>query len=81
MSNRLDQDREARLQPVRMDSCQKKLEDLGYTVARVDDTRLDFKFNGNTIQFYPYSGWFTGKGVGSGRGFNYLLRKLNDESI
>lgn len=76
MSNRLNQEREAELQPKRMESCKAKLVELGYNVKIVDHTQLQFTAKGNRIDFWPYSGWFSGKGVGSGRGFAKLLNKL-----
>lgn len=77
MSGRLNQEREAELQPKRLASTKEKLEQLGYTVEVVDHTQIRFKHNGNRIDFWPYSGWFSGKGVGSGRGFGRLLRALD----
>ena len=40
MSNRLDQEREAKLQPIRMKSCQETLEKLGYEVEVANHTLL-----------------------------------------
>ena len=76
MSNRLDQEREAEFQPKRMESCKKKLEELGFLVNEVNNTELQFVFKNNTIKFWPYSGWYSGKFVKSGRGFVNLLKKL-----
>lgn len=75
MSKRLDQDREAKLQPARIESCRKELEALGYEVED-HGTMLVFEFQGNKIKLYPYSGWFTGKGINDGRGFGKLLRQI-----
>lgn len=77
MSNRLDQEREQLLQPQRMASCSEKLQSLGYDVWSNGTDMLEFTFKGNIIKFYPYSGWFTGKGVGSDRGFSNLLKRLD----
>ena len=76
MSNRLNKEREAKLQPKRHKSCKKKLEQLGYEVEGVGETTLMFVHNGNVITLFPYSGWFTGKGIKDGRGFNKLLKQL-----
>jgi hypothetical protein len=78
MSNRLDQERKARLEPARIKSCSEKLESLGYQVTQ-NHVALEFIFKGNKITFYPYSGWYSGKGIGSDRGFNKLLKKLEDK--
>lgn len=77
MSNRLDQEREKQLQPQRIKSCKIKLEELGFIVSEVGETELRFLFNGNIIKFWPYSGWYTGKNIKDGRGFNNLLKQLN----
>lgn len=79
MSRRLDQEREERLQPLRMKNCQEKLEELGFKVEAIGGYRLEFEYKGNTIKFWPYSGWHTGKGIKDGRGFGELLRKLGIE--
>lgn len=73
---RLNKEREQLLQPKRMDSCEAKLKELGFDVERHGETMLQFKHNNNTITLYPYSGWFTGKGITDGRGFKKLLRQL-----
>lgn len=76
---RLNQEREEKLQPVRMKGCKEKLEDLGFEVTVVDHTLLTFIFEGSKIMFYPYSGWHSGKTVKDGRGFKNLLRQLTDK--
>lgn len=76
MSARLDQEREAELQPYRMESCQKRLEELGFTVRSNGSDLLSFEFEGSKIQFWPYSGWHSGRTIVDGRGFNKLLRQL-----
>ena len=80
MSNRLNQGREAKLQSARMDSCQEKLESLGYIVRRDEPNHsLAFTHKVSNITLYPYSGWWSGRGIGSGRGFGKLLKKLGGE--
>lgn len=82
MSGRLDQEREERLQPQRMESCKTTLEEMGYEVKSFGGDRLEFQYKGNTIKFWPYSGWHSGRGIKDGRGFNHLIRQLevDDES-
>lgn len=79
MSNRLDQEREARLQPVRMESCKQKLESLGFEVEVRGSNQLEFVYNGNVIRFWPYSGWHTGRGIQDGRGFKRLLKQIEED--
>lgn len=76
MSNRLDQEREALLQPKRMKECKAKLEEMGFVVSQFGETELRFMFKGSEVKFWPYSGWHTGKTIKDGRGFTNLLRQL-----
>ena len=76
MSNRLDQEREARLQPRRMQYAQESLRSHGYAVTKVSKTELQITYNGEIIRLFPYSGWFTGKTVEDGRGIENLLKQL-----
>ena len=75
MSNRLDQERQARLEPSRLKSCKEKLESLGFVVTKIGP-RLDFEYRGSTVRLFPYSGWHTGKTIDDGRGFEKLLEQL-----
>lgn len=76
MSNRLDKQRESKLQPVRYEIAVDKLTALGYEVYKVSTTYLTFWHKGHPITFYPYSGWFTGKLITDGRGLENLLKQL-----
>ena len=76
MSNRLDQEKEAKLQPQRVMHGFRKIESLGLEIIFKDDTTIRFKYKGNNIVFYPYSGWHQGKGIKAGRGLNNLLKQL-----
>lgn len=76
MSNRLDQEREARLQPKRVQTAMLEIAQKGYVVTQNDPTCLHFYKDGNLIRFFPYSGWHTGKGIKDGRGLENLLRQI-----
>lgn len=76
MSNRLNQDREKELQPKRIEYAVKRLNELGYIVMEVDDTKIKFWHKGEVVIFYPYSGWHTGKSIKDGRGLENLLKQL-----
>lgn len=73
---RLNIERQEELEPKRMQSCQEKLESMGYKVTSDGCTKLRFEFRGHWVQFWPYSGWHTGKTIKDGRGFNNLLKQL-----
>ena len=78
MSSRLNQEREAELQPIRIESCKKKLESLGFVVNQ-DDTKIAFVYKGSPVIFFPYSGWHAGKTINDGRGFGHLLSQLTEK--
>lgn len=79
MSNRLNQEREENLQPQRMESCQKKLEEMGFDVKSDGSTLLSFVYKGKQVQFWPYSGWHSGATIRDGRGFKHLIDQLEEE--
>lgn len=76
MSNRLNQEREAELQPKRMEYAIEKLTGLGIKLDFQDETTIRFFWKGNKIEFYPFSGWHQGKGIVAGRGIDNLLKQL-----
>lgn len=76
MSNRLNQEREARLQSARMETAIKAIAAKGYQVEQMGKTQLVFVKDGNVIQYFPYSGWAAGKGIKDGRGLENLLKQI-----
>lgn len=80
MSKRLNQEREAVLQPKRMAHAKKVLERMGFDVEIVDHTQLIFSHNGHPVRLWPYSGWHTGRTVQDGRGLGHLVRQLEEDS-
>lgn len=73
---RLNIERQKQLEPQRMERARNSIENLGYEVFYSDQTVLTFIFNGETVQYFPYSGWHTGKTITDGRGLNKLLKQL-----
>lgn len=54
-----------------------QLETRGYKVTHdVANKCLIFEHKGNKIRLFPYTGWFTGKGIKDGRGLQTLLKRL-----
>lgn len=76
MSNRLNQEREERLQPKRVQSTFDELKSMGFEPEIIGAKRIDFEYNGMKVQFWPYSGWHTGKSIKDGRGFKNLKKQL-----
>lgn len=81
MSNRLDQERQARLEPHRMETCMTALRGYQDWIPKavshneIHILNLDTQ---NTIKFWPYSGWHTGKDIEDGRGFDHLIKQIKE---
>lgn len=80
MSGRLNQEREAQLQPQRIAHAKKQLSARGIEIIYEDYNRIDFMWKGSKIMFYPYSGWHSGKTIQDGRGLKHLLDQLGDNN-
>lgn len=76
MSNRLDQDREAKLQPVRMQTAIDEINNRNILIEYIDETQIWFNWKGEIVKFFPYSGWASGKSIKDGRGLDNLLKQL-----
>lgn len=81
MSNRLDKERQAKLEPKRMDIAMQELKRLGFNPETMGETCINFtNTDGNVITYYPYSGWATGRGIEDGRGLKKLLAQLQPKT-
>lgn len=78
MGGRLEQDLVEKLQPKRMQYCMETLKGLGLSPKQIDDTELNVNINGKTCKLWPYSGWWSCKGLGSGRGIANLVNKIKE---
>ena len=70
------EEKKAEQQPKRLKYAKEQLEKKGFEVTIVNQTKLQFLFQGNTINFFPYTGWASGKGIKDGRGIHNLLKQL-----
>lgn len=71
----MKEDRE-KLQPNRIKFAIKEITKKGYNVIQVNDTEINFIYKKNLIKIFPYTGWFTGKGITDGRGIYNLLKQI-----
>jgi hypothetical protein len=78
---RLDTDRQRELEPKRIQVAKTALHKLGYTITHEDKSSIEFVHQGQTVRFFPYSGWHTGKSIQDGRGLEKLLRQLDSQKI
>ena len=70
-------ERRAYIEPKRVAFVKKKLSNIGYeTEYNWYNKCLIFEHNGNKCKIYPFTGWWTGKGIGSGRGVKKLIGEL-----
>lgn len=74
--SRLNKERQKELQPKRFDYAKDEIIKAGFEITFEDEARLEFTFRGATIQFYPYSGWHSGKTIVDGRGIYKLLNQI-----
>lgn len=53
-----------------------QLDKLKVEYTYEDDVEIRFLWKGNEIKLFPFTGWFSGKGIKDGRGINNLLKQL-----
>ena len=75
---RLNQKRQNQLEPVRVDYAKQKLTEIGATVLSETDKEIKFQYKNITATIFPYSGWWSGKGIGSDRGIDKMLNALKN---
>lgn len=73
---RLDQERQQKLEPKRLDLAVKEIEKMGYTITYKNESQINFLFDGHTVYFFPYSGWHSGASIKDGRGLKKLLKQI-----
>lgn len=80
-SSRLDAQREIELTPKRMKYALNKLSELGYNITQSPcGKKITFdRKTGKSVVLFVYSGWWSGKGIGSGRGIEKLIKTLGHE--
>ena len=66
----------AELIPERMAHAKKKIGQAGYVYSCPNDLTISFRYKCETVLFYPFTGWFTGKTVQDGRGLQNLLKQI-----
>lgn len=76
MGNRLNQERQERLEPSRMKTAMETFTSMGLEPEN-DGKKITFVYKGSQIQYFPYTGWATGKTIKDGRGLDFLVKQLN----
>lgn len=62
-------------EPTRFQYATDKLMEAGHRVGLDPSDNTCLIVNGK-IKLYPYKGWWSGKGIGQGRGIHNLMKKL-----
>ncbi len=65
-----------KIQKSRLEYAEMMILELGFDIVSANKTELRFEFNGNTVYFFPFTGWHSGKTIQDGRGLNNLLKQL-----
>lgn len=73
---RLNLERQKALEPKRIRYVKDQLQDLGFEITYEDNCKLKFKFKGEDVAIFPYSGWHSGKSIKDGRGLRNLIQQL-----
>lgn len=73
---RLDKEKQAVLEPKRIEFAIKELREYGIVAELVSDREVQFKYNNEVVRFFPYSGWYSGKSIKDGRGLHNLLKQI-----
>lgn len=79
MSNRLNQERQEKLEPKRIQYAINRINELGIIVTEKDERSIKFYYKGALITFFPYSGWASGKTITDGRGIENLIKQLKKQ--
>lgn len=75
---RLNAERQERLEPQRINKAINKIKSLGLEIVSTGHDKIEFMYKGSKIQFFPYSGWHTGKTITDGRGAENLYKQLKE---
>jgi len=76
---RLNQERQKRLEPLRMENAKALIESCGFVVSVIGDKTLIFVYNGSYVTVHPYSGWCSGKTIKDCRGIDNLIQQIESE--
>lgn len=77
MKEQRKKEREA-IEPSRLEYATDKLMEAGHRVGLDREDNKVLVING-FIKLWPYTGWWSGKGIGSGRGIHNLIKKLESK--
>lgn len=77
-------ERRAEHEPSRIQHATDQIMDAGFVVSWNDSEKMLSVWSPKNhriliCRFWPYTGWYSGKGIGSGRGIHNLLKKLGGE--
>lgn len=65
------------IEPNRFEYAIDKLMEAGHRVGKNPEDSRSIIVN-KYVRFWPFTGWYSGKGIGSGRGIHELIKKLEE---
>jgi hypothetical protein len=78
---RLDIERQNRLEPIRIKKALDEFLKIGLKVISHNENVIRFYWSGSVINYFPYSGWASGKTIKDGRGLKKLLKQLVNKEL
>jgi len=76
MGNKISEVLRKELQPKRMQYAINMIEKAGCEITFQDDKEIVFQYQDERVNFFPYTGWATGKSIKDGRGIDNLIKQL-----
>lgn len=64
------------IQKDRLEYAEMRILELGIDIVFKCESRIEFYYNDELIQFFPFKSWSTGKSIQDGRGLENLLKQL-----
>lgn len=64
------------IQKERLEYAEMQILSIGIDITFTCESRIEFYYNDELIQYYPFKAWATGKSIEDGRGLNNLLKQL-----
>lgn len=52
------------------------IQNLGLKITHKDESKISFLYNDCDIEYWPLTGWHSGKGIKAGTGLSHLLNQL-----
>lgn len=72
------QERKNELEPSRLEFAKETFEKEGIKFVQLPQGKFEIEHKGETVVFWPYTGWHSGKSITDGRGIKNLIKQLKN---